>query len=264
MNIKHVLMEGAGDGIPNSGGAGGGAGGDGGAGDALVDRPDFIPEKFWDASSGQAKVEDLARSYSEMEKSFGSRKEQFFEEFEKGRLANRPETAEGYSLEINPADLELPEGVQVNIDDNDPMVAWWRERAHEAGFSNEQFNEGIKQYMKHELGGLRDMEKEREALGENAQARIDRVELWMRKQVGDDLFNEIQYSLGNHKAVIALEKLMKNSGSIDLTSSDGHSPGKLSKNEIRAMMDDPRYWRDSDPAYIEKVNKAWEQLHKQG
>ena len=36
-------------------------------------RPEFLKEKFWDAEKAQPKVEDLARSYNEMERLIGSR-----------------------------------------------------------------------------------------------------------------------------------------------------------------------------------------------
>jgi hypothetical protein len=33
-------------------------------------RPDYIPEKFWDGEKGQARVEELAKSYAELEQKF--------------------------------------------------------------------------------------------------------------------------------------------------------------------------------------------------
>lgn len=35
-------------------------------------RPDHVPEKFWDAEKGQARWDDLAKSYGELEKRFAS------------------------------------------------------------------------------------------------------------------------------------------------------------------------------------------------
>lgn len=37
-------------------------------------RPDYIPEKFWDSEKGEARYEDLAKSYAELEKRIGEPK----------------------------------------------------------------------------------------------------------------------------------------------------------------------------------------------
>ncbi len=37
-------------------------------------RPDHIPEKFWDAEKGQVRIDEMAKSYSELEKGFSSKK----------------------------------------------------------------------------------------------------------------------------------------------------------------------------------------------
>lgn len=39
-------------------------------------RPDHIPEKFWDAEKGEIRVEDLAKSYAELEKTLSQRQQQ--------------------------------------------------------------------------------------------------------------------------------------------------------------------------------------------
>lgn len=39
-------------------------------------KPDWVPEKFWDASTGTVKSEDMAKSYSELEKRMGQSAQQ--------------------------------------------------------------------------------------------------------------------------------------------------------------------------------------------
>lgn len=51
----------------NDGGEGNGEGNGGGGGETAA-RPDHIPENFWDAEKGTAKVDDLAKGYSELSK----------------------------------------------------------------------------------------------------------------------------------------------------------------------------------------------------
>ena len=37
--------------------------------------------------------------------------------------------------------------------------------------------------------------------------------------------------------------------------------GELSEQSLRKMMEDPRYWRDKDTAYINKITKGFEKLY---
>lgn len=39
---------------------------------ATVDRPEYVPEKFWDAEAKQVKIEDVLKSYSHLESKLGS------------------------------------------------------------------------------------------------------------------------------------------------------------------------------------------------
>lgn len=44
--------------------------------DTTPQRPDYVPEKFWDAETGEVNVENLAKSYGELEKSRSAPKEE--------------------------------------------------------------------------------------------------------------------------------------------------------------------------------------------
>lgn len=37
--------------------------------------------------------------------------------------------------------------------------------------------------------------------------------------------------------------------------------GELNEQSLRKMMEDPRYWRDKDTAYINKITKGFEKLY---
>lgn len=225
--------------------------------DTAVTRPDYVPEKFWNPESGEVRLQEMASSYSSLESKIGANREAYFNEFEQGRMANRPESAEQYEVRLDAKELGLPEDTAVNINPEDPMLAWWKSVAFENGYSNDQFNAGVQEYLKNDLKSLPNMDAEREALGEGAQDRINRVELWARKTAGDELFDKVQFALGNADSVIFLEKIMKSQSSIDFGSEGGQAPGKLTRTELQAMQDDPRYWKTRDPDYIQKVNDAW-------
>ncbi len=46
-----------------------------------------------------------------------------------------------------------------------------------------------------------------------------------------------------------------------LLSRDTATDGELSEQSLRKMMEDPRYWRDKDKAYINKITKGFEKLY---
>ena len=78
------------------------------------ERPDYLPEKFWNDQTGETRIEALAQSYSELEKRFTSE-----------NLASQvPETVEDYRIEA-PSDL-LESAPEINT------------RLHDAGFTQEQ------------------------------------------------------------------------------------------------------------------------------
>lgn len=93
---------------------------------STVTRPEYIPEKFWDAQKGEAKIDQLAISYANLEKAFSSKSQapkkpgadatpeqqaQYFAELRK--FTGAPERPEDYGLK---APDKLPEGVEWNAD----------------------------------------------------------------------------------------------------------------------------------------------------
>ena len=89
-------------------------------------RPDFIPEKFWDAQKGEAKLDQLAISYANLEKAFSSKSQapkkpgadaspedqaKYFADLRK--FTGAPEKPEDDGLK---APDKLPEGVEWNAE----------------------------------------------------------------------------------------------------------------------------------------------------
>ena len=97
---------------------------------AATGRPEFIPDKFWDPAAGAPKVEDLAKSYGELEKRLGAKQEALRAEveaelrttIEAERTKARPAEPSAYELKVS--DGILPEGVQLEWRNDDPLVAW--------------------------------------------------------------------------------------------------------------------------------------------
>ena len=80
----------------------------------ITQKPENVPEKFWDNEVGSVRIESLLKSYQELEKKLGSMVS----------MPKVPEKAEDYSIEISHEKLE--EDKEVN------------EMLHKAGFTPEQ------------------------------------------------------------------------------------------------------------------------------
>mgnify|MGYP000060552176 CR=1 FL=1 len=93
---------------------------------STVERPAYIPEKFWDAQNGVPKVDQLGASYLQLEKAFGAKSQapkkpsadaspeeqaKYFAELRK--YTGAPERPEDYGLK---APDKLPEGVEWNAE----------------------------------------------------------------------------------------------------------------------------------------------------
>ena len=91
---------------------------------STVQRPEYLPEKFWDSQKGEAKIDQLAISYANLEKAFSSKSQapkkpgadatpedqaKYFAELRK--FTGAPEKPEDYGLK---APDKLPEGVEWN------------------------------------------------------------------------------------------------------------------------------------------------------
>ena len=93
---------------------------------SAVTRPEYIPEKFWDASKGEPMIDKLAVSYAHLEKTLGQKsaapkkpgadatdeqRQAYYADLRK--FTGAPEKPEDYGLK---APDNLPEGVEWNAD----------------------------------------------------------------------------------------------------------------------------------------------------
>jgi len=231
----------------------------------VASRPDYLPEKFWNAEEGAPNIEGMAKSYSELEKKFSQRASSLKEELQAELMSERkegvPESPEGYEFTA-PEIPNMPEGWDVQMQSDDPMLNWWRETAHQQGMSQEQFQDGINKYFDLHFGSLPDREGELKALGDNAQDRIDRVDMWLNKNLDENEYNAIADFAVTADAIQVLEKIIGIEQSEPSLSSFEGEPmtGNVNEDKLRQMMDDPRYWKQGeiDDAYRAEVTKAWQ------
>lgn len=224
-------------------------------GTAASERPDYVPEKFW--KDGKVDLETAFTSYKELETRFTTKTEELLKQLDAERRKSLPEAPEKYEVDLG-QDAPVPkEALEAH-----PSLDWWRKTAFEAGLPPEKFNEGVSQLVSILTAGP-DLEAEKAALGENADARITAVGQWAQARLADDpaAFDAVRMIGSTADGIRALEKLM-GQGDVPDTTAAPREP-EITPEKVRAMQADPRYWDRTkrDPAFVKMVDEAFAKLY---
>ena len=141
-------------------------------------------------------------------------------------------------------------------------MKWWSEKAKEMGFSQDQFNEGISQFVNNEVNSLPNIEQEMLDLGDNAKERVESADLWAKKHLSEDAYNTISSLASTSNGIKTLEEIMSLNKKSVMPSTPTAIEGKPTLDDLRSMMKDPRYWKDGekDNGYIQRVTKLFEAI----
>lgn len=232
-------------------------------GELKPQRPEYISEKFWNTDTNEVNLEDLASSYNSLEKKLGSRTEelskQIRQDIEQERIANTPKEYELFQPEV-------PEGVSIEVNKDIPLLQWWEETARKKGLSQEEYNDGIKKFVDNQIAALPVLEEEKQQLGENATQRIEAADLWAKKNLSSDAYSAASNLASTAAGVKVIEELMKLTKDAPMPTTETAIEAAPSIEDLRSMMQDPRYWKDGqrDPAYINKVAALFEKYYGKG
>lgn len=190
-------------------------------------RPDYVPEKFWDAENASLREEAAMKSYAEMEKNFKLGK-------------HKPPEGGKY-------DLSFADG---KVAPDDPVMGTYTEWAQKHGLSQAAFEElaskvveqGAQLQQQSQLSRKAELQK----LGPQAGAIIDSMTDWARGFVRSGVWTqedweEFKVMGGTAAGMRALMRLRE--------SYEGHVPLKetlpqdvgMSDEELHARIGDPRY-----------------------
>jgi len=219
--------------------------------------PSYVPEKFWNSDLNEVNVEELGASYKALEKKLGQRTEELAGNIREEVLADiSGQAPEKYEM-VMP---ELPEGVQIDVDPEQPLLKWWEETARSRGLSNEDFNKGIEAFVQNEIAGLPDRDTQLNLLGENATQRIESADLWAKKNLSESSYAAMANMASTAEGVKAIEEIMALNKDAPIPTTETKVDVQLDPLDLRSMMADERYWKDGakDPAYIKKVSDLYE------
>ena len=217
------------------------------------ERPEWLPEKY---KTG----EDLAKAYKELESKLGTKdkdiRAEVLKQIEEESFKDRPDSA---------GDYQLPDFVDVdNIDTNDETLKWWADHAFTYGFSQEEFAEGLEKVMQAQDAYLPDPEEEIKKLGDNANVRLEAVDLFARQFFPEEYMESIEDLASTAEGVQALEFIMAKLQSPAI-GSDGTPVDRITEEGLREMMADEKYWhparRNAD--FIKQVNEGFQKLYNQ-
>jgi len=214
-------------------------------------RPAHVPAKFWDDARNRIRTEALLQAYLNLERMAGGQ----------GRRAsaNVPASPDQYCIQCGHPALT-----------SDPAV---NQRLHQAGFSHDQAQlvydlaqermlplvEALQaaQDSSHGAG----LDQLRQHFGGETRMRhiAPQLAAWGRRELPVDAFQALSSS---PEGIKALHRLM-------VASSDEPALGRLpvakdealSEDQLKKMMQDPRYWKQRDPAFITKVTNGFRRLY---
>lgn len=224
-----------------------------------MERPEFIPEKFW--NEGEINLEEFGRSYSNLEKYVGGKKDELREviinELSEEADSEKPET---YELP------KLPEGVTEDMIESNSMAQWWKEHCDENAYSQEIYEEGINKYIDSYQEQAPKLDREMEKLGENANARLDAVNSWASSFFSAEEYEVVATSLGSTaEGIEALERMMQTTvQSVSRANQVAQPERPLTLEDVRGMMKDKRYYdpNERDQNFVRKVDEAFSRLYR--
>ncbi|MBW2660180.1 MAG: hypothetical protein JRC87_11425 [Deltaproteobacteria bacterium] len=183
----------------------------------IIERPDYIDEKFWNSDTGEANVEGMAKSYSDLRKAFNDKNN------------DKPgEKIEDYLTGENwEEDGSFKSGEMV-IAKDDPALKMAFEAAKDAGLGLKQaqgfvakFVAGMGEFAPKEADAGIDTDAEMAKLGKNANRVVTGIKTWVNGMkttgdINDEVYNEI-LQLGSTAAGIkALDVLRQKTGEMAL------------------------------------------------
>ena len=212
-------------------------------------RPEWLPEKF-------ATAEDMAKSYSELESWKGKKEEDIRsamqEEIEKEAFADRPASAGEY---------QIPESLDESEAATNPLLKEWAEFAWENGYSQDEFAHWVNKFAGYMQEQDTDVEAVKTALGDNANARVEAVQLFMNKFFPEELQDAVAQLGTSAEGIKALE-LIQRSMQQTAPNAQAQSPSKVTIEDLMAKMRDPRYYDPArrDKAYVQEITDGFKRI----
>lgn len=203
-----------------------------------------LPDHFRDSVSGEIRTEALIDAYLDLEQ----------------RLEERP----ARELPASPDDYAIELETDAFVVDADV-----NRKLHEAGFDQAQAQLVYDLAATHLLPMVAEVASAYEAEGQIGRLRQDfggdeqwrevsrQIKVWGESNLSADAFAVLA---NTREGVLAMHKMMSG-GEPTLLGNNGEAKSLPTESELKQMMHDPRYWRDQDKSFVEKVREGFRQLY---
>ncbi len=222
--------------------------------DNLLEDTPAIPEKFLDKETKQIRADALLKSYLELEKKLAAANDP--SKLDRGKILDFlgvPEKPEDYKIEIRHEMFTQDDEINKKLFEN--------------GFTQAQaqflYDLAAEYMVPLVLDIAREFEAERQLDrlidafgGKERYAETARQLLaYGRKNLPADVLEGLATS---YEGVMALYKMMQSGKPLAVQQAD-EAPA-LDAAALRALMKDPKYWREKDPAFVRKVSDGFRQV----
>lgn len=227
-------------------------------------RPAHIPEKFWDPATQSVRTEALVKAYADLQRHMN------------GMVRVPGQGCSDDDVACFRRAMDIPDDADgYDIQSDHPMLAPdpnLNRRLHDAGFTRKQAQliydlahervipalDAI--HAHHQTG--RHLDRLRDHFGGEVRwGEVSRqLSAWGQANLPEQVF---QAMASSPEGVMAMEKMMR-SGEPAMGRMAAPKEDALSEVDLKKMMQDPRYWKKRDPAFIEKVSAGFRKLAGEG
>jgi len=195
----------------------------------------------WFKSSKYATIADQAQAYNGLESKLGS-------------FTGAP--SDGYETVI-------PEGLNVEIPSDDPLMTNFNEWAQAAGLSQESHSELLGVYINNMLDSQPNMEDEMKKIGPDAGQRVSDMVQWARGTLDEGEFATLQTMATTSEGFQLLERMRSLSRETQVSAPDTAQPvNTMTKEALYDLMSDEKYQTSS--AYRDQVKQKFDDFFGTG
>ncbi|MBR5130405.1 MAG: hypothetical protein IKV03_04190 [Alphaproteobacteria bacterium] len=212
-----------------------------------------VPNKFKNSTTGEIKVDELLKSYLALEKKLSSRQTLLPMKTQ----GNMPSSPEEYKIVMKNPKLVIDEEMNKKL--------------FNLGFTNEQLQAvydlaadkiiPLLENLSADYRADKEMaELEREfggAEGFNTVAR--QISAWGEKNLKPDIFNALSTS---KDGIMTIYKMMNEQTEPSILPQSSQTQETISNESLRALMRNPKYWKEQDPVFLKRVEDGFKRLYK--
>jgi hypothetical protein len=217
----------------------------------MIERPENVPEKFWNQDTKTTNNDAVLESYNQLSSKFGA-------------FTGAPE-----AYEFTLGEELVSKGA--NLDDESPLLTQFREMAKESNMSQEMANQYVNMFVEDQFAGAALAEEgeaarvtgEMEKLGDNAQQRVSNIENWAQANLNEEQRNGLIEMATTAGAVQAIEGLIAKSRNAPMQTQDINGAGQVDMAEIQKLQfakdDNGNRKMHTDPTYRKMVQDKFAQ-----